>query len=195
MEFFTDQLFHVYNRGNNRQKIFFNHFNYLYFLKKVRKFILPYCDIINYCLMPTHFHFLIYADERTVEAKTIGGKARNVLSEGFRNLMQTYAKAINKQNNTTGSIFQQNTKAKCISDGSMQYASTCFHYIHQNAWKAKLANKIEDWEYCSFRDYIGLRNGTICNKQLAFELLDLDPQTFYQDSYTVIDNFLIDSFL
>ena len=112
MEFFENELFHVYNRGNNQQKIFFRPENYIYFLKKVRKFILPACDILAYCLMPNHFHFLIYADFRTIQTIAISGKERNIFSEGVRNLLQTYTKAINKQNNATGSLFQQNTKAK-----------------------------------------------------------------------------------
>jgi putative transposase len=193
MKFYENQLYHIYNRGNNRQPIFFKEDNYIYFLEKVRKFMLPHCEILNYSLMPNHFHFLIYTDARACQTKKIGNTERNVISEGIRNLLQTYSKAINKQNNTTGSLFQQNTKSKCISDGSRLYTSSCFHYIHQNAWKAKLVNKMEDWAYCSFKDYLGLRKGTLCNKKLAFDILDLDPTTFYEDSYKAIDSTLLDS--
>lgn len=129
MEFFDNEVYHIYNRGNNRQPIFFKPDNYLYFLKKVRKFILPTCDILAYCLMPNHFHFLISADSRTVATKLIGDQHRNILSEGIRNLLQTYIKAINKQNNTTGSLFQQNTKAKCLSNGSNNYDHVCIIFI------------------------------------------------------------------
>jgi len=31
MEFFKNELYHVYNRGNNRQKIFFKPENYIFF--------------------------------------------------------------------------------------------------------------------------------------------------------------------
>jgi putative transposase len=195
MEFFENQLYHLYNRGNNQQPIFFNHNNYLYFLEKVRKFILPYCETLNYSLMPNHFHFFIYADYRSIQTRKIGDRDRNIVSEGVRNLLQTYSKAINKQNKTTGSLFQQNTRAKQISEGSRIYGPTCFHYIHQNAWKARLVKKMEDWEYCSFKDYAGLRNGTLCNKKLAFGLLDLDPKTFYNDSYNIIDDSVQDFIL
>ena len=186
MIFAEDNLYHVYNRGNNRQQIFFRNDNYLYFLEKVRKFILPFCDIINYNLMPNHFHFVIHADERTIQKTRIGTQEKNVLSEGFRNVLHTYSKGINKQNNWTGSLFQQNTRAKCLTDGDADYAPACFHYVHQNAWKAGIVQKMEDWEFCSFQDYAGLREGTLCNKSLAFELLDIDPGTFYNDSYQVI---------
>jgi REP element-mobilizing transposase RayT len=130
MEFFENELYRIYNRGNNRQPIFFKPDNYLYFLKKVRKFILPQCDILAYCLMPNHFHFLISADSRTVATKLIGDQRRNILSEGVRNLLQTYTKAIHKQNDTTGSLFQQNTKAKYLSKG--QKLRLCMYALYSS---------------------------------------------------------------
>jgi len=52
-----------------------------------------------------------------------------------------------------------------------------------------LVDKLEDWEFSSFRDYAGLRNGTLCNKQLAGELLQLptDAGVFYRQAYASID--------
>ncbi len=35
MHFDKDYVYHIYNRGNNRQKIFFNDKNYIFFLKKL----------------------------------------------------------------------------------------------------------------------------------------------------------------
>lgn len=186
MKFTENNLYHIYNRGNNRQQIFFSDENYMYFLKKVRKFILPFCDIINYNLMPNHFHFIIHADERTVQNTLIGNQEKNVLSEALRNVLHTYTKGINKQNDWTGSLFQQNTRAKCLYDGDASYAPTCFHYVHQNAWKAGIVQKMEDWNFSSFPDYAGFRSDTICNKSLAFKLLEIDPVTFYFESYQLI---------
>lgn len=188
MQFFENELYHIYNRGNNKQQIFFNPENYLFFLKKVRKYIQPHCDILTWCLMPNHFHFLVNADNRTIQTRIIAGSERNVMGEGIRNLLSSYTQAINKQNDSTGSLFQQNTKAKPISKGSNLYDRTCFHYIHQNPLVAKMVSKMEDWEYSSFKDYCGLRNGTLANKELAIQLLDLNMKTFYEDSYKIIDD-------
>ena len=169
MEFFENELYHIYNRGNNKQQLFFKPDNYLYFLNKVRRFLLPHCDIFSYCLMPNHFHFLINADKRTVVVQQIGNYQRNVLSEGIRNLLQTYSKAINIQNGRTGSLFQQNTKAKSIAKGNRNYDLACMHYIHQNPMKANLVKKIEDWPYSSFRDYCGLRTGLYVTNNWRFK--------------------------
>jgi len=186
MEFFKNELYHIYNRGNNRQKIFFKPDNYIYFLGKVRRYIIPNCDILAYCLMPNHFHFLIKADERTVATKSVASKDKNVLSEGIRHMLSSYTQAINKQNSSTGSLFQQNTKAKAIVKGSKNYDQICLHYIHQNPLKAKLVEKMEHWEYSSFQDYCGKRNGTLCNKELAVNILNINLRTFYEDSYRQI---------
>ena len=186
MEFFANELYHIYNRGNNKQMIFFRPENYLYFLEKVRRFLLPYCDLLAYSFMPNHFHFLIYSDQRTISTKFIGGKEKNLLSEGIKNLLSSYTQGINKQTNSTGSLFQQNTKAKPIGKGSANYDLVCFHYIHQNPVMAKLVKRMEDWPYSSFSDYCGLRSETVCNKELGIRLLDLNMKSFYEDSYKML---------
>lgn len=186
MEFFKNELYHIYNRGNNQQKIFFKPGNYIYFLKKVRSYLLPHCDILSYSLMPNHFHFLIHSDERTIIKKTIRFQPKNVLSEGIRVLLSSYTQAINKQNQTSGSLFQQNTKAQPIVKGSRNYDITVFHYIHQNPYRANLVSRMEDWEYSSFADYCGKRNGSLCNRELAIKLLGLNMKRFYEDSYKAI---------
>jgi putative transposase len=53
--------------------------------------------------------------------------------------------------------------------------------------KANLVEKMEDWEYSSFKDYCGLRDETMCNKDLAIQLLNLKMKTFYEDSYRIIE--------
>jgi putative transposase len=181
------QLYHVYNRGNNKQKIFFEKENAIDFLKRIRKYLSPNCEILAYCLMPNHFHLMIYADERSAELKDNRGVKISVFAEGIKNLLSSYSQAINRRYRRTGSLFTQNTKAKeLVKSSSNDYPFTCFNYIHQNAYSAKLVEKMEDWEMCSFIDYVGLRNGTLCNKDLAKKLLDLNWDNFYNESYKVI---------
>jgi putative transposase len=67
MYFEENNLYHIYNRGNNKQTIFFTRENYLYFLNKIKKYISPHCNIIAWCLMPNHFHFLIQGTEDTTK--------------------------------------------------------------------------------------------------------------------------------
>lgn len=197
MHFITGEVYHIYNRGNNKQPIFFNDRNYIQFLKTVRNNWKPYCEILCWCLMPNHFHFMIQTtDSSCVPINAYGGKSMQMLAKKIGWSLSTYAQYINRQNNTSGSLFQQKTKAKCIAEysssrnnnkSSASYLQDCMHYIHQNPWKAGLVNKMEDWSYSSFQDYAGLRQGTLCNMELMFQLSDYNKESFYQDSCGVIE--------
>ncbi len=73
MQLISDNLYHIYNQGNNNQIIFKKREDYLAFLYKTRTFLLSHCDILAYCLMPNHFHFLVNITEKSVEKIKIGG--------------------------------------------------------------------------------------------------------------------------
>lgn len=184
MQFRQHTLFHIYNRGNNRQTIFFERENYLYFLFKIRKYLLPHCEILSYCLMPNHFHLLIYADERTVQTVKIGNNDINVLSYGFQNLLSSYTKAINRKFERTGSLFTQNTKAKALA--SMPDGYICLKYIHQNPLKAGLVQDMKEWGFSSYQDYAGIRNGSLCNQVLANQLLSFDEVQYFKTAYEMV---------
>ncbi|KAF0191360.1 MAG: hypothetical protein FD166_3767, partial [Bacteroidetes bacterium] len=46
MDFANGQIYHVFNRSNNAQTVFFARENYLFLLEKLRKHILPHADIL-----------------------------------------------------------------------------------------------------------------------------------------------------
>lgn len=188
MQLSEGYIYHIYNRGNNRQPIFFSDENYIYFLKGVQKTLAQCSDILCWCLMPNHFHFLIHANACSVVQIKDGSFPRQQFSQSIKQLLSSYTKAINKQKGFTGSLFQQKTKSVCVTDNHKFHGATAFHYIHQNPMKAGLVKKMEDWNYSSFKDYVELRDGKLCDKQLTFQLLDLDSKTLYQDSYEVINN-------
>jgi putative transposase len=48
-------IYHVFNRGNNKENIFFEEENYRYFLELLKKHLLPIADIYAYCLLKNHF--------------------------------------------------------------------------------------------------------------------------------------------
>jgi putative transposase len=113
MHFERGEFYHVYNRGNNKQVIFFEEKNYMFFLKKVNDQLLPFCDIIAYCLMPNHFHFLIHPGPNGLtERNSFGGKPMQELAYRIGILLSSYSQAINKHNRTTGSLFQQKLRQR-----------------------------------------------------------------------------------
>lgn len=199
MHFQPNEVYHIYNRGNNRQPIFFSEKNYVFFLNKVQKQISPVATILCWCLMPNHFHFLLSATEKSCEERSsFGGKPMQELPYRIGVLLSSYSQAINKQNGTTGSLFQQKTKAKCVTDTGRDalsvlngigrnYLITCMHYIHQNPYKAELVNKMEDWSFSSFHEYMSGKPDLPCDRDLLLSLTGYDMQSFYEDSYGVID--------
>ena len=175
MHLLANEIYHIYNRGNQKQQIFFTRDNYLFILQKVRTYWLPYCDILCYCLMPNHFHFLIKTNEKTVEQQPLKPEQQSGIirwtnfSWGTRQILTSYAKAINKQEHLTGSLFTQNTKGKQVSSewSWEDYTVWCFKYILQNPVRAGLVRYGAEWEFSAWRDFAGLRKGTLCNMELA----------------------------
>ncbi len=197
MHFEANVIYHIYNQGNNRQPIFFKPDNYLFFLEKMRKHILPYGDFLCYCLMPNHFHWLVYvrepvlgrSDGMTLSHPVTTSANPRSLNESIGILLRSYTRAINKQEDRSGSLFREETKAKDgwedpyltpvhqhygkVWQNWEWYGPTAFQYIHNNPVKAKLVEQPQDWPYSSASDFAGLRNGTLCNQVLAKELLFL----------------------
>jgi len=201
MNFNPDEVYHIFNRGNNFNKTFFNDDNYTFFLKKLRKEIKPLADILTWSLMPNHYHLMINANKDGCKLRpAFGGKQIQELSFRFGVLQSSYSQAVNKQQRSRGSLFQQKIKSKSLfiqpKPGSTHrgkptenYMINCMHYIHQNALNAQLVERIEDWPYSSFLDYCGSRNGTLCNKQLLVDYTGIDLTNFYRDSYGYVSDY------
>ena len=201
MNFEPGNLYHVYNQGNNRKKIFFSPENYLFFLKKIKTHILPHADIVALCLMPNHFHLMIYVKDTEIEVdseigsttlsratntnRTRTAKMQN-LNKSIAILLTSYTRAINIQEDRSGSLFKPHTKAECLTKingitptffGShinvripeKEYPQVCFNYIHQNPVSANLVKLPEEWEFSSYADYCGIRNGKLINRARAAE--------------------------
>ena len=212
MELIKDNIYHIYNQGNNRQKIFYNRDNYLFFLQKMNDYLLPYCDVLAWCLMPNHFHWMVYVRESELESVMRRGGTEidrvtsnreasrgatqsrtptvSNLNQAIGIMLSSYTRAINQQQSRSGSLFRQKTKADCITkplevspsyynlgfgtlifipDPDKDYPQICFNYIHQNPVKAALVKNPEDWEFSSFRDLSGLRNGKLICRQRVEE--------------------------
>ncbi len=193
-------IYHIYNQGNNRQKIFFGQENYLFFLNKIKIYILPYADILAWCLMPNHFHLMVLVNETEVavsneafaqsEGLVKQTAKRRTINNSIGLMLRSYTNAINKQQKRSGSLFRRRTKAECINcpngvtpsfvtennitkiniqNPEEQYPQVCFDYIHKNPVKAKLVKNVSDWQFSSAKDYMGIRNGKLVNKDVAYK--------------------------
>ncbi|HEY0668616.1 MAG TPA: transposase [Sphingobacteriaceae bacterium] len=139
--------YHLYNRGHNKEKIFFEEENYIYFLNRFKKHVLPHIDVFAYCLMPNHFHFFIRINNASAFEK------------GIKNFFISYAKSINKKYDRVGSLFQGRYKSIEITSDS--YYTRIITYIHQNPFVAGLVNSMDEYKYSSYPAYLSELPSTV----------------------------------
>lgn len=96
MNFYENQMFHIYNQGNNRRQIFFSPENYLYFLWKMRGYLLPFGDFITWCLMPNHFYWQFYVKKSAIKK---GILRKHIDKVEFQRRVQKYGKKAIPVNN------------------------------------------------------------------------------------------------
>src|SRR3989338_913964 len=176
--FVPGEYYHIYNRGNSKQKIFFSKKDYerfmalLYGTNTTARFNFfdlqkgdgifsktienPLVSIGAYCLMPNHFHILITP------------LSEDGLSKFMQKLSTAYPMYFNRKNKRVGGLFEGKFKSKYMeNDRQLKYA---FSYIHLNPvklidgkWKENgIKNKertfeyLKNYPYSSFLDYLGV---------------------------------------
>ena len=205
MKLYSGKIYLIYNRGNNHQKIFYERKNYLYFIQKMVTHLHKHADIIAWCLMPNHFHWMIKVhddyisefDLSTPKNKSVAIDRMPPLNRSLSTLLSSYTKGVNKMYNRNGSLFQQKTKAidlNSVDSSDEYYPIVCFNYIHQNPLKARLVHRIEDYEFSSFREYTGQNTDGICDTSLGRMILKLpiSDGEFLNMSYRMIPDDLSD---
>jgi len=194
MNFKEDCTYHVYNRSN--EILFYNRDNYLFFLRKIRDHLLPYADVLSYCLMPNHFHLILTVNEEGVKySEKKKREDMQLLSQSLGTVLSSYTQALNRQIGRRGNLFAHKTKAKILNDAKDDYALNCFMYVHQNPKLAKLVERLEDWEFSSFPDYIGRRNGTLINKKLGLDIFQIAQSQIYELTYFMIQDKMDEDFI
>jgi len=153
---FPEQYYHIYNRGVADTQIFFQQRNWDFFLRRWRKYCpQKYADTIAYCLMPTHYHFLLY-----IKIEDFGDKV-------MQPFLVSYTKSINNQQGRFGHLFQGPFQNKLVD--TENYLSHLTRYIHLNPVVAGYADSPADWDYSSYPEYAGLRDGTLPKTDVVLE--------------------------
>lgn len=155
--FIENEVYHVFNRCNGHEQIFRNFGNYDYFLKKYHEYLDPHWETLVYCLMPTHFHFLVRVKPGT----------QNQISKmqpcvkAYADFCNGYVQAFNKQHGRHGSLFMRSFKRKSVEDELYLRKLIC--YIHNNPVKDGNVHSAQEWYHSSFHEMFKM-NDHECSK-------------------------------
>jgi len=167
-EFEEDHYYHVYNRGVEKRHIFTDDLDYNVFLGLLKKYLTgisesrnnrhsftPLTDkvsLIAYCLMPTHFHLLLYQSDQ------------DAIIQLMRRVSTGYAMYFNNRHKRVGPLFQSRYKASKIGeDAYLQHVS---RYIHLNP------DGYRRWPYSSLPYYQGYKKAAWVDTDRLLNLFD-----------------------
>lgn len=149
--------YHIYNRGINSTNIFENDENKSFFLKQLTKYLSGKVSLFAYCLMSNHFHLVVHLNE---DEKSV--------TKGFSDLFNSYAKAFNKQNNRTGSLFEKHFKRIKLNDE--KYLRNLILYIHLNP-KHHLDLDFTKYKFSSYQAFLSDKE-TKMERERVLKLFD-----------------------
>lgn len=180
----TDQYYHIFNRGVNKQPIFegvkdykraMEILEFYSYIPKLRysKFLLlsqedrgrfmdnlhqendKLVDIVCFCLMPNHLHLLLCQ------------KKANGISKFMANLQNSYTRYFNTKHERIGPLMQGQFKAVLIEDDDQLLHVS--RYIHLNPYSSFIVKDLaglEKYPWSSLPEYLGIESTQICNKQI-----------------------------
>src|SRR3989344_2879303 len=179
--FVENEYYHIYSRGVEKRKIFLNVKDYnrfvalLYIMNQTGSFRMdnflrdnkndlvnifnektdePLVSILGYCLMPNHFHLILYEHKE------------NGISKFMGKLLTAYSMYFNTKYDRSGPLFTHPFRSEHINN-EPQYMYI-FSYVHLNPlsviynnWKeAGVKNKkeaekfLENYQWSSYRDFL-----------------------------------------
>lgn len=176
----NNEYYHIYNRGVDKREVFLDEKDYVRFLTGMREFnclepigslyivsklrkkglspfnrdLVPIVSVVAYCLNPNHYHFIL---KQNIDRG---------ISSFMHKVSSGYSTYFNEKYKRSGSLFQGTFKASRIdSNELLLYLSA---YVNCNS-EVHGIEKAENYRWCSLPDYIGKRNGTLCDKEIILE--------------------------
>ena len=136
-----NQIYHIINRGNRREVVFHDNYDYEKFLKLLIESKEKYAiKIYAYCLMPNHFHLVIYT------------KYADSLSQGMHWISSSSVRYYNKRYNISGHLWQGRYKSFIVQEDS--YLLVLLKYVEANPKRARIVKDCIDYKYSSANNRI-----------------------------------------
>ncbi|MBI5873335.1 MAG: transposase [Candidatus Omnitrophica bacterium] len=150
---------HVVQRGNRRQKVFFEKSDREFYLQlleeKVKKY---YVQVWAYCLMDNHVHLMVIPGEEKSLALAIGETHKE------------YTRMINFRQKWRGYLWEGRFKSFIVDE---RYLYAAIRYVERNPVRARIVNKAEDYEWSSARFHVRREpSGLLSDFYLLHDILD-----------------------
>jgi putative transposase len=146
---------HVTQRGNRRERTFFEDGDYALYLDLLAQAAERNgVEIWSYCLMPNHVH--IIAVPRDADA----------LGRTFRHVHRHYTGFVNARLRVTGHLWQGRFSSVAMDE---QHLCAAFRYVALNPVRAKLVARAEEWQWSSVQSHFAQRDNHVVRVAPALE--------------------------
>jgi REP element-mobilizing transposase RayT len=159
---FPDKIYHVFSRAVGSEKLFKEEENYRYFLEQFQHKVGPVAELLAYCLIPNHFHFLVrikpeseikFHFEMVKWSKIYQSEiCPDFILERFSNWLNGYTKSFNNLYKRKGSLFIDYIRRVEIEDDG-QFSAIIF-YIHKNPVHHGLTKDLHAWRWSSYPAFL-----------------------------------------
>lgn len=152
-------FYHIVFRGVNRQHLFEDDSDYAYLLKEIKQLKIEMLfEIHAYCLMSNHVHVLLKENQ-------VGD-----ISVIMKRLLTKYAMHFNRKYERCGALIS--SRYKSVPVEADQYFIPLLCYIHQNPVRAGVVDKLEEYRYSSYTEY--LSGGDFVDTLFSLQMLGKD---------------------
>ena len=186
-----NNTYHLSNHCVGFENFFNNDDNYIFFLGKIKRWILPIADILTYCLLPNEFHLILKVKETYILNDKFREQLRSkkrinrsgiidishnqililaeIISEQFSHCFNSYAQAYNKVHKRKGALFRHNFERKKLPTHELILRAIC--NVHNLPVKNGLTLKMEKWKFSSYEAILKNKRSIIAREK-ALEIFE-----------------------
>jgi putative transposase len=145
-------VYHVVNRGNDRQVIFAESEDYRHYLNTIQRYKKKYrFQLFAYCLMTNHVHLLI----KTSESGSI--------SRIMQSITVAHTRRYNFKYRRCGHVWQGRFHSPIVSEDS--HMLTVMRYIEQNPLRARMVRGVADYPWSSYSLNVRIRESVLIDRR------------------------------
>ena len=173
----NDNIYHIVLKGINGNTLFYDDKDFGSFIKHFKEACTNYnIDIIAFCLMTNHVHFILRFDN-------------NNMADMFKSFGAKYVPKYNAYHSRTGPLFNGRYYSSPINDD--EYLFAALRYIHYNPVNAGICNSPDEYKWSSYNEYV-THSGEITNRDYLENIINDDE---FRMIHTLNDEALLSIFV